>query len=417
MITHSATLAANERIRTRIAAGEDIVHLAFGEAGLPVHPELTERLAAAAHRTDYPAVVGDESARASVAGYFERRGLRTDPTQILLAPGSKALLYAVLLAVPGDVVLPQPSWVSYAAQAALSGRRAVWVPVPAHTGGVPDPDRLADTLERAEREGRRPGSLILTRPDNPTGTIAPESTLKQVCEVAAAHDLVVISDEIYADVGHDDTGYPVSAASLLPERTVVTTGLSKRLALGGWRIGAARLPEGPLRETMTHALVGIGSEIWSSMAGPMQEVTRYAFDEPDELTAYIGRARRLHASVAQAMWEVWTEAGAQCRRPQGGFYLYPDLGPHAERLSARGITTSETLAEALLNVGKVGVLPGSAFGEEPARLTARVATSLLYGSTPDERREALAADAPAELPWVRRSLERVRDGLDRLLDG
>ncbi|MGH3359345.1 MAG: pyridoxal phosphate-dependent aminotransferase, partial [Nocardioidaceae bacterium] len=352
MITHSATLAANEQIRARIAAGEDIIHLAFGEAGLPVHPDLAACLNGSAHRTDYPAVVGDQAAREACAGYFERRGMRTEASQIVLAPGSKALLYATLLAVPGDVVLPKPSWVSYAAQAALAGRGTLSVPIPAHTGGVPDPDLLAEALDRAEREGRRPGSLILTRPDNPTGTIADDETLKQVCEIAASHDLVVISDEIYADLSHDGAaGYPVSAATLIPERTVVTTGLSKRLALGGWRIGVARIPDGPLR----NELIGIGSEIWSSMAAPMQDVARYAFDEPEELTSYIDRARRLHSSVAHAMWRVWTDAGAQCREPEGGFYIYPDLGAFADRLASRDIATSPRLAEALLDVGQVGV--------------------------------------------------------------
>lgn len=436
MITHSATLAANEQIRARIAAGEDIVHLAFGEAGLPVHPALADCLNRSAHRTDYPAVVGDEAARIAAAGYFERRGLPTDAAQVVFAPGSKALLYAVLLAVPGDVVLPQPSWVSYAAQAALAGRDTLLVPIPEHTGGVPDPELLADALDRAERAGRRVGSLILTRPDNPTGTIADDDTVKRVCEVAASHDLVVVSDEIYADLCHDaDAAYPTSAATLLPDRAVVTTGLSKRLALGGWRVGVARIPDGLLRSGesrarnerlgerdqglragLTDQLTAIGSEIWSSMAAPMQDVARYAFDEPEELTGYIDQARSLHASVAHAMWQVWTDAGALCRRPQGGFYLYPDLGPFAQRLADRGISTSPDLAAALLDVAQVGVLPGTAFGDEPDRLTARVATSLLYGITTEQRREALASEAPVELPWIRKSLERVRDGLTRLLD-
>ncbi|HEX4213277.1 MAG TPA: aminotransferase class I/II-fold pyridoxal phosphate-dependent enzyme, partial [Candidatus Dormibacteraeota bacterium] len=127
----SPTLAANERIRARRAAGQPVVHLAFGEAGVPVLPALAEVLIGAAARNEYPPVAGTEAARSAAAGYWERRRLPTDPDLVLLAPGSKALLFGVLFLLPGDVVLPRPSWVSYAAQAQLAGRSVIGVPIPA----------------------------------------------------------------------------------------------------------------------------------------------------------------------------------------------------------------------------------------------------------------------------------------------
>lgn len=122
MIKHSATLAINEKIAQRRARGETVVHLGFGEAGIPVLPEAAEALASAASRTDYGPVAGSEDLRTQIAGYFDRRGRATHPEQVLPAPGSKALLYALIQSLPGDVVLPRPSWVSYAAQAALAGQ-------------------------------------------------------------------------------------------------------------------------------------------------------------------------------------------------------------------------------------------------------------------------------------------------------
>ena len=417
-VTHSATLAANERIAARIASGAPVVHLAFGEAGLPVHPRLAEVLAQAAHRTGYPPVAGDPAAREAVAGYFTRRDLETDPSQTILAPGSKALLYALLAALPGDVFLPRPSWVSYAAQAALVGRRTHFVPTPDHTGGVPDPLRLREAIGAARRDGGRPGVLILTRPDNPTGAVAPDSDVAAVCEVAAEHDLQIVSDEIYGDLTHprdDDDRYPLSPAVLLPERTVVTTGLSKRLALGGWRIGVARVPAGPRGAELMSRLVAIGSEVWSAMPGPMQEVTTYAFGEPEEMRDHVARSRRLHAAVSRAMWRTWTGAGAACRQPSGGFYCYPDLTAHAGVLGEAGVRTSADLADLMLERYDIGVLPGSAFGDDPARLAVRVATSLLYGDTPERRAEALASADPPRLPWIASALDRVDDALADLL--
>ena len=150
-----------------------MLHLGFGEAGLPVLPSVAERLGAAAGANGYGPVAGSPAVREAAAGYFGRRGLPTSPDRILVAPGSKALLYALLTVLPGDVVLPRPSWVSYAAQAALAGKRVFDVPIAEQAGGVPDPDALRALLSASRADGRLPAILVLTLPDNPTGTLAP----------------------------------------------------------------------------------------------------------------------------------------------------------------------------------------------------------------------------------------------------
>ena len=267
-IRHSATLAVNERLQARRAAGEPVLHLAFGEAGLPVLPSLAAVLADSVRHNDYGPVAGIPAARAAAAGYFERRGLPTDPDQIVLAPGSKALLFALLAVLPGDVVLPVPSWVSYAAQAALVGKHVIGVPIPARAGGIPDPERLESALADA-----RAGILILTVPDNPTGTLPTRDLLAEVCRIAERHGIVVVSDEIYRDLCRTPSDFH-SPAEFLPDRTVITSGLSKSLALGGYRIGFTRVPT-ELRTAHTD-LIGVASEVWSSLAGPMQRVAAAA---------------------------------------------------------------------------------------------------------------------------------------------
>ena len=128
---------------------------------------------AAAGANGYGPVAGSPAVREAAAGYFERRGLPTSADRILVAPGSKALLYALLTVLPGDVVLPRPSWVSYAAQAALAGKRVLDVPIAEQAGGVPDPDALRARARDRARQGLEPAILVLTLPDNPTGTVAP----------------------------------------------------------------------------------------------------------------------------------------------------------------------------------------------------------------------------------------------------
>jgi aspartate aminotransferase len=114
------------------------------------------------------------------------------------------------------------------------------------------------------------------------------------------------------------------------------------------------------------------------------------------------------------MTERFTDAGARVARPQGGFYLYPDFEDLRDRL---GVRTSAELAALLLDRYGVGVLPGSAFGEPPEALRLRVATSLLYGETDEQRYAALDADDPAGLPWITAALDRATEVLTDLTAG
>jgi aspartate aminotransferase len=418
-IALSPTLAANEVMAARQQRGEPVLPMAFGEAGLPAHPALRLALAEATGRTGYGPVAGQTALREAAAGYWQRRGLDTDPAAIVCGPGSKALLFGLMLAIGGDVAVPRPSWVSYAAQASLIGARPHFVDIRPGEGGVPDPDRLAGTVRAARAAGRVLRSVILTLPDNPTGTLASPATIRDLCRVANEHDLIIIADEIYRDLVHSETEPFASPAAIAPGRTIVTTALSKGLALGGWRIGVARLPGGDQARALRHGLrdrlLGIGSEIWSAPAAPIQQAAAYAFSEPPELTARLALSRRLHGAVARAVAQRFTAAGADVPAPQGAFYLYPDFEPVRDELEARhGVSTSAELAALLLQRYGMGALPGSAFGDDPRALRLRVATGLLYGETDRQRETALAAADPTTVPWIASSLDRIEEVLTSL---
>ena len=405
----SATLAANETLDARRRRGEPVLPLAFGEAGLPAHRTLRGALARAAGCNSYGPVAGHAPLREAAAGYWARRGLPTDAEAVIGGPGSKALLFGLMAAIGGDVAVTRPSWVSYAAQAALSGRKAHFVP---GSGGVPDADQLARNVTAARAAGNPVRSVIVTLPDNPTGLLASAAAVRDLCSVAEAHDLVIISDEIYRDLVHDPDAPFTSPAVISPERTVITTGLSKNLALGGWRLGVARLPAGGFGRDLRDRLLGIGSEIWSAPAGPVQQAATLAFTEPPELAERVALSRRLHGSVARAVGRRFAAAGAAVPVPQAAFYLYPDFSPLADVLLGRhGITSDEGLAALLLDEYGMGVLPGSSFGEEGGRLRLRVATAMLYGDTDAERDAALDSADPCSLPWIAASLDRPEEVL------
>jgi len=411
----SATLAANEMMDARRRRGEPVLPMAFGEAGLPAHRMLRVALSRASGFTAYGPVAGHPALREAAAGYWSRRGLPTEAASVIAGPGSKALLFSLMAAIGGDVAVTQPSWVSYAAQASLAGRIAHFV---RGHGGVPDADELARAVTSARAAGRRIRSVVVTLPDNPTGQLAPPAAVRALCAAARAHDLVIISDEIYRDLVHDPDAPFTSPATTCPERTVITTGLSKNLALGGWRLGVARLPADGIGPGLRDRLLGIGSEIWSAPAGPVQQAAALAFSEPPALAERIARSRRLHGTVARAVARRFAAAGAAVPAPQAAFYLWPDFSPLADGLLGRhGITSDEGLAAKLLHGYGVGVLPGSAFGEESGRLRLRVATSLLYGESEPDQHAALNAADPCALPWIAASLDRLEEVLADLTGG
>jgi aspartate aminotransferase len=409
----SATLEINEQIAARRRRGEPVLPLGFGEAGIPVHPVLRHALADAVGCNSYGPVAGLPALREAAAGYWTRRGLSTDPGSVICGPGSKALLYGLVAAIGGDIAAAQPSWVSYAAQASLAGVTAHLIP---GSGGVPDALALTRAVLAARGRHRPIRGVIVTLPDNPTGALAPAASVRALCAVAERYDLVIISDEIYRDLVYDDEPKLETPSSFSSERTVVTSGLSKSLALGGWRLGIACLPDGPLGQELRGRLLAIGSEIWSAPANPIQHAAAYAYGEPAVLAEHIGRSRRLHAAVARAVADRFAAAGASVRRPQAAFYVYPDFGPLADLLMARyQVTSDEGLADLLLRRYGVGVLPASAFGEQAWRLRMRVATAMLYGETDEQRTTALAADDPCKLPWIAAALDRLEEVLTDLV--
>ncbi|OZG59559.1 aminotransferase [Bifidobacterium lemurum] len=412
MVHKSATLAINEALERRLKAGEKVLHLGFGEAGLPVPDFILDVLREAAPANHYAPVTGEMAAREAAAGWFTRRGYPTDYSQILLGPGSKPLLFAAIMALDGALIIPQPAWVSYAAQAELLGVDTIKVPIGDECGGVPDPRLLSEAIAQANHDGVKIGGILLTLPDNPTGTVASQQDVDAVVEIARVNNLTIISDEIYADLVY--SGEAPSPLKTYPEKTLVTSGLSKNMSLGGWRIGYIRFPRNDWGDTMRDTLIGIASETWSAMASPMQDVAAYALSEPPEIQEFVTKSKRLHEIISTAIWQEFVNAGAICRKPTAAFYIYPDFDPLRDILAAKGIDTSEKLAHELLTKHGIGTLQGSAFGDVPEALRLRVATSLVYGRTNEQRWTAYDSEDPLELPWIQESLEFLRDGLAAL---
>jgi aspartate aminotransferase len=339
-------------------------------------------MARAAKHTGYAPVAGIPSLRQVIAAYLQRtRGLAFTPNQIIVAPGSKPLLYTLLQALEGDLLLPVPSWVSYAPHARLAGRRVIPVETDASDHHRLTPQTLSETLSRARFNGANPRILIVNTPSNPTGSMFSGEDTQAIANWSRQHGITLISDEIYAELAHGWRVH-ISPAQFYPEGCIVTGGLSKAFSAGGWRLGYAALPPGAAGKQLMASLRALASEIWSSATTPVQEAAVAAYTPNDELTAYVKASARIHTYATSRLYETLTQAGTLCPRPAGGFYLYPDFAPWRNALLERGVSTSEQLAHHLLDHWDIATLPGTAFGEHPHALRLRLATSMLY--TPAE---------------------------------
>lgn len=375
----SPTLEINEAIAARRAAGRDVLHLGFGEASFPLPPKLREALAASATRTSYEPVVGIPALRAAIAGYLGRtRGLEVSAEQVIVAPGSKPLLYALMQVLAGDVLAPAPSWVSYAPQARLAGRRVLVVETDPEDAHRLTPRALDAALARGRHGGGDPRILIVNSPSNPTGGMFAREDVEALADWARRHGVTILSDEIYAELAHGWRPH-ISPAMFYPEGTIVTGGLSKTYSAGGWRLGYAVIPKGDAGRMLLSAVRALGSEIWSSASAPIQAAAVVAFSPDAELEAYVRRSARLHGYTTGRLRQSLVDLGIHCPRPAGAFYLYPDFAPFKEALAARGVTTSAALARYLLDEYDLAALPGTAFGDRPEMLRLRLATSMLYG--------------------------------------
>ncbi|MFQ5408102.1 MAG: pyridoxal phosphate-dependent aminotransferase [Anaerolineales bacterium] len=383
----SPTLEINERIKEMLAAGEEVFHLGFGESRFPVHPILVRALQANAQQRSYLPVLGIPELRAAIAEYYNHKfDLQVSADRVVIGPGSKSLLFALMQALDADILLPTPAWVSYEAQAQLARRPVMTVLMDPQADYAVEADRLTQALDQAAAQ---PNLLLLNTPHNPTGTVLSPERVQAAAEFARARNMVIFSDEIYSLVTH--AGEPfASPAQYYPEGTIVFGGLSKHLSLGGWRFGLAILPPGKIGAQLARALQAIAGCIWSCVAGPVQYAALEAYRGNAEIEGYIEACTRLHAARTRSLYEAFVEFGLQTPQPGGGFYLYPSFARWREPLAARGVHTDRDLAMHMLADYRIAMLPGSAFGDEPQALTVRVSTSYLDAET-DEQAAALMA--------------------------
>lgn len=384
----STTLSLNEQVHQMWEAGREVYHLGFGESRFPVHPKIADALRANVHQRSYLPAHGIQKLRETIAQFYQRKfQMAISPSQVVIGPGSKSLLYALLLSLGEEIILPQPSWVSYAPQAHLLGKPVLWVPMrPEHDYHL-EVDVLRQKMEEDKEEWGNPEVLILNSPHNPTGTMLPHHKVQALADFAREQELMVLSDEIYALITYGQTSH-VSIAQYYPEGTVVLGGLSKHLSLGGWRFGLAILPLGRSGEALQRAIRTIAGSIWSCVTAPVQYAAIVAYSNDPDVDQFVDLCTRMHSIRTRYLYAGLVEAGIPCVEPKGAFYVFPSFKKWQKALAERDVYTCHDLAAYLLEKYELATLPGAGFGSSPEDLCLRLSSSYLDAGT-DEKSAAL----------------------------
>lgn len=368
----SPTLAVNEMAVKRRAEGKAVLHMGFGESPFPVHPRLLQALQNEAHRKDYLPTGGLPELQRAVASYYENKtGIDTTQFDVIIAPGSKLVLYALQMAIEGDVLIPVPSWVSYTPQAKMLHTGIIKFSAILDDGGFHiDSKNLRKVICEARAAGKNPSKIILNSPSNPTGLMVPESELEDLASLCVEEDIFIISDEIYGFISFD--GSYRTIAKYAPAHTAVTSGLSKHLSLGGWRLGIGFIPKAV--EGLQNLLCNIASETWSCVPAPVQYAVIEAYKGHEDVETHIRACADIHKTMSTYIAGSLRGLGINVPPPQGAFYNYPDFEVFRGALAAVGIYGSKDLAERLLNDYGLVALPGVAFGAAPEVLTLRLSS-------------------------------------------
>ncbi|MRI32098.1 aspartate aminotransferase [Endozoicomonas sp. OPT23] len=363
----SATLRINEDSNRLIQQGRDIIKLGLGQSPFPVPRVVVEALQVSAHEKDYLPVRGLGELRQIVAEYYQKRDHqpRTQDS-ILVGPGSKELLFNLQMACNGDLLIPAPSWVSYAPQAELLGRKVIHIETRPENNWQIDPEQL-DRL--CQDEPNKTKVLILNYPSNPTGCSYDSDGFSALAAVAKKNNLIIVADEIYAETAFEANH--LSMAEYYPEGTVISSGLSKWCGAGGWRLGVMVFPD-ELR-ALQDAMAVIASETFTSISAPTQYAACTAFSPSPALDAYLRGTRSVLSAIASYMTQTLRSYQLNMVDPVGGFYLFVGFDQWREKLKNQGINSDAELCAHLLSETGIAILPGSDFGMTPEQLYTRMA--------------------------------------------
>ncbi len=366
-LTPSTTLAITAKAKELKAQGLDIIGLGAGEPdyNTPKHIIDAALLSMNEGQTKYTPSAGLPKLKEAIAAKLKRdQGLDYKPSEIAVGSGAKHSLYTLFQAIldeEDEVIVPIPYWVSYPEQIKLADGKPVYI-----VGTEKNQYKITkEQLEQAITDKTK--AVIINSPSNPTGMLYSREELAAIGEVCLAHDILIVSDEIYEKLVYGNAKH-TSIAEISPElkkQTIIINGVSKSHSMTGWRIGYAAGDESIIK-----AMANLASHSTSNPTTTAQYGAIAAYEgtqEPVEemRQAFEGRLNKIYDKLVEI-------PGVSCIKPQGAFYLFPNVKRAVE---LTGYSNVEDFTTALLEEAQVAVIPGSGFGA-PDNIRLSYATSL-----------------------------------------
>ena len=341
---------------------------AFGQSPFPVPQSIQNALIKNADKGAYAAVPGIPELRNAISKYNKHYfAMDISPERIYVGPGTKELIFNLLEILHGTVILPTPAWLGYLPQIRFLQKNYHMLPTRANKKISPtDLQKLALRLQDRQK------ILILNNPNNPTGLLYDRLELEEIADVCREQNIVVISDEIYAQTTFNFSKF-ISMGKIYPEGTFVTNGLSKSHAAGGYRLGYVVFPQHA--SDLKSQFKKILATEYTAVSTPIQHAAVAGFEISKYMDEYFEITRNIHHIMGEYAHDALLKIeGVKVTKPEATFYLLADFNAFATDLQKVKINTSQKLSESLMvHPYHTAIVGGDSLVLERTDFSARIA--------------------------------------------
>ena len=390
----SSTLLINETSRKLEVQGKKIYKFGFGQSPFKVPENIVKELKDNAHQNKYLPMQGLSELRNVIAKYTsEKKNYDYKSDNVIIGPGSKELMFLLHVIFDGEIILPAPSWVSYAPQAILGRNKIQILQTKRENNWFPTASEIEEIILKDQKKNYL---LFLNSPNNPSGQIC--DNLEEIASIAKKHNLIILSDEIYSELCFEDDYQSIS--NFCPEKTIISTGLSKWCGAGGWRLGYFLVPDSLIE--IKNMINVLASETFSAVSAPIQYAAIKAYE--NDHSNYINKSRKILSVVGNYVYENLKSNKVLINKPQGGFYLMPEF------LNKRFNSSSE-MCDSILNDTGVALLPGSDFGFDQKQMIARLSFTDFNGQ---KFMDGIKDNKEIDYDKINEFAPKVVEGVDKL---
>ena len=390
----SSTLLINETSRKLEEQGKKIYKFGFGQSPFKVPEDVVRELKNNAHQNKYLPMQGLSELRNAVAKYTsKKKNYDYKSENVIIGPGSKELMFLLHVIFDGEIILPAPSWVSYAPQAILGRNKVQILQTKRENNWFPTASEIEEIVLKDKNKNYL---LFLNSPNNPSGQIC--ENLEEIASIAEKYNLIILSDEIYSELSFMNNYQSIS--NFCPEKTIISTGLSKWCGAGGWRLGYFLVPDS-LTEIKNMINV-LASETFSAVSAPIQYAAIKAYEQ--DHSNYINKSKNILGAIGNYVYENLRSNKVLINKPQGGFYLMPEF------LNKKFNSSSE-MCDSILNDTGVALLPGSDFGFEQTKMLARLSFTDFDGQ---EFMNKIEDNQKIDNDEINKFAPKIVEGVDKL---